>query len=119
MALEKQQLEKLIDLLFLRLLTRAPTREERMACISILEPGYETRIVANPPAAVRAGPHVRPKYVSWSNHLTSEANVTRVEQAAATRRGDPPTARLNADWRERFEDVLWGLLNAPEWSHVL
>ena len=75
--------------------------------------------MANPLVAGQAGPHVRPKYVAWSNHMSSEANLARVEQAAAARRGDPPTARLNKDWRERFEDVLWGLLNAPEWTHVL
>ena len=51
--------------------------------------------------------------------MSSEANVVRVEQANAARRGDPPTGRLDAAWRERFEDVLWGLLNAPEWTYVL
>ena len=118
-VLENQPLEKLIDRLYLRLLTRPPTQVERKTCLGILKPGYDTRIVTNPPPAVRAGPHVRSKYVAWSNHMSSEANIARVEQAAVARRGDPPTARLNQDWRERFEDVLWGLLNAPEWTHVL
>jgi integration host factor subunit beta len=24
--------------------------------------------------------------------------------------------RLNADWRQRLEDILWAMLNAPEWA---
>ncbi|MSU49728.1 MAG: DUF1553 domain-containing protein [Opitutus sp.] len=119
LVLENQSLEKLIDRLFLRLLTRAPTPRERAHCADVLKSGYDARIVANPPPAPAAGPHVRPKYVAWSNHMSSEANLARVEQAAAARRGDPPTSRLTEDWRQRFEDVLWGLLNAPEWTRVL
>jgi len=29
-------------------------------------------------------------------------------------RGDPPTPRLQADWRERLEDMIWTLVNSPE-----
>ena len=122
LVLEDQPLEKLIDRLYLRLLTRAPTAQERQRCVSLLQPGYASRIVSDPhspPPATSVQPRARPKYVAWSNHMSSEANVVRVEQANAARRGDPPTSRLNADWRERFEDVLWALLNAPEWTHVL
>jgi DNA-binding ferritin-like protein len=39
--------------------------------------------------------------------------VRQAEEAAA-RRGDPPTARLEEDWRRRAEDVLWALVNSPE-----
>jgi hypothetical protein len=52
--------------------------------------------------------------VSWSNHLTNEANAIKIQLEAAARRGDPPTPRLTAAWRERMEDVLWSLLNDPE-----
>jgi hypothetical protein len=51
--------------------------------------------------------------------MKSEANRLRLEEEAAARRGDPPTARLDPEWRRRFEDVLWALLNAPEWVHIL
>jgi hypothetical protein len=51
--------------------------------------------------------------------MKSEANSLRLEEEAAARRGDPPTTRLDPAWRERFEDVLWALLNAPEWTHVM
>jgi hypothetical protein len=61
-------------------------------------------------------PALREKYVSWSNHVNDEANVVRVEQEKAARRGDPPTEKLDAAWRTRMEDVLWAMLNAPEWA---
>jgi hypothetical protein len=118
LVLEDQPVERLIDRLYLRLLTRMPTAAERNKCASILRAGYESRIVVRPPPPAPSGPRVRPRYVAWSNHMSSEANLARVEQAADARRGDPPTAKLVQDWRERFEDVLWGLLNAPEWAQI-
>ena len=32
--------------------------------------------------------------------------------------GDPPTTRLEADWRERMEDMVWALVNSPEFVFV-
>jgi hypothetical protein len=87
----------------------------RRACV--LRPGYETRVV--PAAPVAPAPHGYRKYVAWSNHMMSEANTLRLQEEAVVRQGDPPTARLDSDWRNRFEDVIWALLNAPEWSHIL
>lgn len=116
---EDQSVERLIERVFLRLFTRYPTAREFERCVGLLRPGYDSRIVATPPAGKPPGPRVRPKYVAWSNHMSPEANLARVEQAAAARRGDPPTPRLEAEWRQRFEDVLWALLNAPEWTHVM
>jgi len=48
--------------------------------------------------------------------VNDEANIVRVEQEKAARRGDPPTEKLNPTWRTRLEDVLWAMLNAPEWA---
>jgi mono/diheme cytochrome c family protein len=117
-ALEAQPLDQFVERLFLRLFTRPPTAAERDFYVKALQPGYATRIVANPPPAAPP-PHVHRKFVAWSNHMKSEANSLRLEEEAAARRGDPPTAKLDPQWRERFEDVLWALLNAPEWTHVM
>jgi hypothetical protein len=109
-----------VDRLFLRLFTRRPTAKERSFYAGVLRPGYDARVMPPPAdAAGPASPRVRPKYVAWSNHMKSEANTWRLAEEAAARRGDPPTQRLEAGWRRRFEDVLWALLNAPEWTHVL
>ena len=81
----------------------------------------ERRIAAapergTPPPAEK--PERRPEpYVSWSNHLDSEANLVRQRQEAAARAGDPPTARLDPGWRDRMEDVLWALLTSPEFVY--
>ena len=40
--------------------------------------------------------------------------MLRQEQEAAARRGDPPTERLDPNWRSRLEDVLWAVLNSSE-----
>ena len=118
-ALEKQPIEAFVDRLFLRLLTRHPTREEQTFYADALRDGYAQRIVAPRAADIVAPVHAHRKYVAWSNHMKSEANTLRLEEEAAARRGDPPTTRLDPAWRRRFEDVLWALLNAPEWTHVL
>jgi hypothetical protein len=115
LALQKQSVDQLVDTLYLRLLTRKPTSEERARTIEHLTPGYESRI-RRPAAASQPSTARRPaKYVSWSNHLDPEATLVRQEQEIAARRGDPPTERLDAGWRQRLEDVLWAMLNAPEW----
>ena len=117
-ALEQQPLERFVERLFVRLFTRPPTAAERSFYMNELRPGYDTRIVARP-ARAADNPPPRRKFVAWSNHMKSEANTLRLEEEAAARRGDPPTTRLDPAWRERFEDVLWALLNAPEWTHVM
>jgi len=120
LALEDQELEKLVDRLFLRILTRLPREDERASVVSYLQAGYAERKVVPTKAKsegkddVWAGPRKRPRYVSWSNHLTEEANMIKVERENEARRGDPPTDRLDPTWRLKMEDVLWSLLNSPE-----
>ena len=117
---ENQSLDTLIDRLFLRLLTRHPSAEERASYRAMLAPGYDKRLV--PPSVTAPSepkPRVRTPYVSWYNHLDIEANVLRLQEAEAAARGDPPTERLDADWRTRFEDVVWAMINAPEWTTLL
>jgi hypothetical protein len=115
LALRSQPVEQLVDMLYLRLLTRNPTADERARYVAHLAPGYGSRI--QPTASSNSTSTARrpAKYVSWSNHLDPEATLVRQEQELAARRGDPPTQRLDAEWRQRLEDVLWALLNAPEW----
>ena len=121
-ALEDQSLDRFVERLFVRLFTRRPTAAERAFYADALREGYDTRVASAPPAPAApagAGTHAHRKYVAWSNHMKSEANTLRLEQEALARRGDPPTARLDPDWRKRFEDVIWALLNAPELTHIL
>ena len=56
--------------------------------------------------------------VSWSNHLSSEATLIRMEEERKLRMGDEPTNRLTPEFRERFEDALWAMVNSPEFVMV-
>lgn len=118
LALEQQSVERLVDRLFLRLFTRPPTATERQTFTDALRPGYAARFTAASDIAPAPTPKPRRKFVAWSNHMKSEANALRLEEEAAARQGEPPTDRLNAEWRRRLENVLWALLNAPEWTHL-
>jgi hypothetical protein len=116
LALEDQSVDSLLDRLFLRLLTRKPTTEEKQLYLAHLAPGYETRRTSKtaPPATTKTRP---PQYVSWYNHLDPVADDVRRQQIIATRAGDPATPRLTPAWRERLEDLIWSLVNSPEWIY--
>jgi hypothetical protein len=111
MALEEQPLERLLERVFVRVLSRSPTAEERAEFVQLLERGYDERRTGSPPAPPRKLPR---NLIGWSNHLDPEANVIKLELEKAVRAGEPPTARLAPDWRERMEDVVWSLTNSPE-----
>ena len=83
---------------------------------SLLKPGYDTRIVKN--AAAAASMLKTDNRVSWSNHLSSEATLIRMEEERKLRMGDAPTNRLTPAFRERFEDALWAMINSPEFVMV-
>jgi hypothetical protein len=114
LALESKSADELVDRLFLRVLTRTPTQDEKATLVEHLRTGFDERVVQSPPSRKPAMKRQPPKYVSWSNHLTEEANQIKLELEAAARRGEPATVRLTPEWRERMEDVLWAVLNSPE-----
>jgi hypothetical protein len=114
LALKKQSLDQLLDSLFLKLLTRLPSEAERRTYTEVLSPGYEARFSSPKTADTRAEPRRPAYYVSWSNHLDPDATIVRQKQEADARKGDPVTPWLETTWRLRLEDVVWTLLNAPE-----
>lgn len=116
LALEDQSLDEFIQTLYLRLLTREPSTEEKKFAMELLGPGFEQRRLNLPPQ--KTVKRVRPKYTAWSNHLDGPANALAAELEANARRGDPPTHKLDTDWRERVEDFLWHTLNQPEWIYI-
>ncbi|MEC5128660.1 DUF1553 domain-containing protein [Verrucomicrobiales bacterium BCK34] len=113
LCIDAESVEWLTDQLYLRFLTRKPTPAERDTFHALLADGFETRLVAEADLAP-VPEKKRMPYVSWSNHLHSEANSIKQEEEAMARAGDPPTRYLKAHWREQAEDALWALLNAPE-----
>lgn len=107
--------EELVETLFLRVLTRLPTAEERRTFVAHLAPGFADRVTAGPPTPK---PKPTQPYASWAGHHTDDAVILKQAETEAARRGPPPTGRLNPQWRERAEDVLWALLNSPEIVYV-
>ncbi|HCK52379.1 MAG TPA: hypothetical protein DIC23_04115 [Planctomycetaceae bacterium] len=105
-------LPELANRLYLHILSRPATPEESDEIVGFLTPGYSRRRVAgakrHPPTSRRL------TRVSWSNHLHPEATRLKLALENRVRAGDPPTERLSADWRERAEDVIWALVNSPE-----
>ncbi len=118
-VMEDQSVETLVDRLYMRLLTRKPTPTEKEKYVSYLSSGYEDRVI---PKTDREQPaskkRERERYLSWSNHLDPGANELAVVRQMEVRAGDPHTNALREDWRNRMEDVLWALLNAPEWIYT-
>jgi hypothetical protein len=117
LALADQPVEKLVDTVFLRFLSRAPTEEEARPIIEILRPGYVGRRCNSSKTKTRVS-RPRKNAVSWSNHLSPEASRIKIELEQTAREGDPPTERLEAEWRERMEDVVWAVVNSPEFVFI-
>ncbi len=111
-ALREQPVEALVEELFLRLLSRSPTVDEKARYIQWLSESYASRRIADP--QIESPPHVVPKLLTWTNHLQPESDPAAQERIVAAQKGDPPTRRLQPEWRARCEDAVWALINSPE-----
>ncbi len=116
-ALEKQPVERLIERVYLRMLTRKPTATETKLFAELLKEGYPQRHIKDAKPSADREPLPR-GLVGWSNHLHPRANEIKVELQRAVEKGDSPTNRLDSDWRQRMEDMIWTLMNSPEFVYL-
>ncbi|WP_298859885.1 DUF1553 domain-containing protein [uncultured Gimesia sp.] len=116
LSLQDQPVEELIVKTVMKILTREPSDSELKIFVDLLQPGYAARINKN--AKIVRRKTLPRNLVGWSNHVNSRANEIKVELEHAVKEGDPPTQRLKEDWRNRYEDLLWTLLNSPEFVFV-
>ncbi|MEW4490678.1 DUF1553 domain-containing protein [Thalassoglobus sp. JC818] len=109
-AVDAESPEDLLNTLFLRFHSRYATAEEQQAFLPELSAGFDERIVSL--GAVQAPSEDPPLPKStWSNHLVPEANEIQEEWQRRVLRGPSPDPRLDRDWREVYEDVIWSLVN--------
>ena len=105
--------EQLVDSLFLRILSRFPTEQERTPLVHLLAPGFENRLV--PEAEQKEIESLEPlPVVTWSNHVQPEANSIALEMEVRARTGPPADPRLREEWRQVYEDVAWSVVNLSE-----
>jgi len=112
-----QPLPTLVDTVFARVLSRPPTPAERAKFVNYLQAGYAERVVACGPRKSRKD-FDPAQLLSWTNHLNAKASELKYAVEEKARLGDEPTPRLKRDWRERMEDVLWAMVNSPEFVFV-
>ncbi|HEY5311491.1 MAG TPA: DUF1553 domain-containing protein [Pirellulales bacterium] len=105
----------LAERLFVCVLARPPDAGERAAIAAVLTPGFDRRLTGKP--AVRRAAH-KAAHVDWDRHLQGANTTEQLQAAKSVRQGPPPTVRLSADFRERAEDVVWALVNSPEFVLV-
>ncbi len=107
--------EALVDDLFLQILSRPAVKSEQDTFVSLVSNGFSKREVK---VKQQSKKRRRRDAVSWSNHLSAEATKIKLEREREVRAGDPPTARLDPEWRERMEDAVWALINSPEFVFI-
>lgn len=113
LALSAESPEQLVEAVFLRFLSRKPTAGEIETFAGALAEGFTKRVVPADQVKAPPTPELLPQ-VTWSNHLRSEANVIQQEWERRTREGPPADPRLQPEWRETYEDVVWSVVNLRE-----
>lgn len=115
LAMNEIALDDLIKQTYERLLTRQPTADELAMFDNLLSDGFDQRRIKGAKIVL---PTTYRSMVSWANHLNDEATRVKLDMEAAVRVGDPPTQRLTEDWRQRMEDMIWAMMNSPEFVFV-
>lgn len=116
LALDCQTVEEFVEQLFLSALTRSPSQREQAAFAAQLNNGFANRIQT--PPKTQKSPPISRGFATWTNHFAVEANALMRDIELEVAAGPEPTARLSTAWRERAEDALWALVNAPEFQLV-
>lgn len=115
LALNADTPDALVEQTVLRVLARPATPTERVLFTDLLREGFDARLL---PGEVNPFREYTQTGVSWSNQHDPRATQLQEALAQEVTAGDPPTARLQPDWRERYEDLLWSLINTPEFLFI-
>lgn len=110
-CLEAQSADELAERLFACVLARRPDDAERTAVVALLGPEFDKRLTGKLAARRATRKAIQ---VDWDRHLNGENTTQLLDAARLVREGPPPTVRLTAEFRQRAEDVVWALVNSPE-----
>lgn len=113
MALAAETPADFVEVAFRQILSRPPTESERDVFVSLLADDFSSRKTGAKAGPVPGWP--ARDGVNWSNHLQTRSNEIRIARQREFEKGDPPTTQLSANWRERAEDLVWTLVNSPEY----
>ena len=116
LALAAETPADFVEAAYRQLLSRPPTAAERTLFVELLNDGFSDRKTGQPPGPIPGWP--ARDGVSWSNHLQTKSNEVRLERQRLFEKGDPPTKQLTLAWRERAEDLVWTLVNSPEFVWI-
>ncbi len=116
LALKEQSVKAFVRDVYLQLLSRPPAADELQLFVGLLNEGYDRRRSNTTPTKFVIAD--RRNAVSWANHLSPDASRIKLELERAVRSGDPPSPQLQSEWRERAEDMVWALVNSPEFVFV-
>jgi len=111
LALSASSASELIDETMLRVLNRPARPAERDLFASLIAEGFDTRLTGAEPLPFR---DYTTTGVGWTNQHDPNATIAQEALQVEVEAGDPASPRLESGWRERYEDVLWTLLNSPE-----
>ena len=122
LAVEAKKPAQLVQQTFLRILGRPPTPTEQTMFKQLISQDFSNRVVkVSDQQRKRIEQQISQlprNLVSWSNHLSPEANEIKIALRQAITRGPIPTPQLTTDWRERMEDMVWVLFNSPEFIYI-
>jgi hypothetical protein len=117
LAIDATSPDELVETMFLRILTRKPNSEEQKQFATALRAGFTERVF--PADKVQETEKQEPlPLITWFNHQRHEATKVQNAVERRVRKGPPADPRLNADWREGFEDMVWSLVNHREFVWI-
>ena len=113
LALNTKSATDLIENIFLRFLGRLPNQKEQKSALELINPGFENR-ASIIDESFKPKQNEKLPLITWFNHLSPEATTVQMKVEKQVRQGPPVDPRINPDWRERYEDLIWSLINHRE-----
>ncbi|MFT4690716.1 MAG: hypothetical protein ACI9OD_002932, partial [Limisphaerales bacterium] len=117
LAVSANSPDELVEAMFVRVLSRQPTATEKQQFTKALRAGFSNRVVPATKLVQIEEPELLP-LITWFNHQRHQATKVQNELERRVLKGPPADPRLRSEWRERFEDMVWSLINHREFVWI-